>query len=229
MKNEKNTKEILKKLQDAETKIENAMWQALKDSNFKEELNSYKQVKMFLTSLSNLPDHIEKERNRILSYCLMRMDNAFVELGDKDKAVERTKEALEIAKKSENIVQIARCSLAYGTRLLNNDMYVQAEEQFTKVINIAEQYPEDVEIQQVLAWTYIIRGHILLGKSLYKQAVKVLEDAEKICLSINNYVGIAKANQLLVQAFKNLGIKESAEECKLKAEKYLKKAKAEKK
>jgi tetratricopeptide (TPR) repeat protein len=226
---ENNFEELLIKLKEAEETIESAIWQAGKDSDYEKELSNYKQVKSFLASLGELPHNIEKERNRILSYCLMRMDNALAELGDEEKAVDRAEEALKLAEKSEDVVQIARASLAYGTRLLNNGEITEAEMQFGRVIRMSEDYPDNRDIQQVFAWSLIVRGHILNGKSLYNQALKLLEEAEEICFSIDNYAGIGQANQVKSLVYRNLGDSGNAEKCLKKAQEYRDKSKAEQK
>ncbi|MFX0122199.1 MAG: hypothetical protein ACFFAE_01060, partial [Candidatus Hodarchaeota archaeon] len=84
-----NKEEILVKLKQAEEKIESALWQAVKDSNHEVELQNYEDVRNFLLSLSSLPSDLTRERDRILSYCLMRIDNALVELGDSTNTVDR--------------------------------------------------------------------------------------------------------------------------------------------
>ncbi|UCG01557.1 MAG: hypothetical protein JSW11_18330 [Candidatus Heimdallarchaeota archaeon] len=228
MKDTQTKEEILGKLRRAEDKIESALWQAVKDSNHEEELQLYKEVRDFLLSLLNLQSDLAQERDRILSYCLMRIDNTLVELGDNTNAVDRAREAFEVAQRSGNDVQLARCSLAYGTRLLNSGDLPAAESQFKLVYELAERYPNDKDIQQTLGWALIVRGHILNGKSLYTQALTVLEEAEGICLSIENYAGIAQVNGLLVQVYGNLNDPERAEVCKKKAEKYQKRAVEEK-
>jgi len=106
-----NTDEITKKLEEAEEKIETAIWDAVNDGDLERELKTYTEVKEFLVGLSNLDEKLLKEKNRILAYCLMRIDNTLVGLGDSEKALERTKESLDFAEKSENIVQIARSAL----------------------------------------------------------------------------------------------------------------------
>lgn len=220
-----NPEEIKKKLKEAEEKIENTLWEAVKDKNLDKELQAYKEVKNFLLPLTNLDDNLMKERNRILAYCLMRIDNTLVGLEDTDNSVERSKESFEFAEKSENIIQIARSSLAYGTRLLNAGQLPAAEKQFSLVIQLGNDHPDDEDIQQTVGWSLIVRGHILLGKSLYEQAIVVLEEAEGICNKIDNFAGIAQANAVLAQAYGSIGDKKRAEECKEKSEKFQEKAK----
>ena len=223
-----NLEEIFSKLKQSEEKIESALWQAVKDSDHEVELQIYEEVRVFLLSLSELPSDLAQERDRILSYCLMRIDNTLVELGDSTNAVVRAREAFDVAQRSGNVLQLARCSLAYGTRLLNSGDLPAAESQFKRVYEIAERNPKDKDIQQTLGWALIVRGHILNGKSLYAQALTVLEEAEKICISIDNYAGIAQVNGLLAQVYGNLNDPERAEVCKKKAEDFKKKAAVEK-
>jgi tetratricopeptide (TPR) repeat protein len=226
--NPQNENEILGKLKQAEEKIETALWQAVKDSNHEVELQRYQEVKDYLLSLSGLLSGLTQERDRILSYCLMRIDNALVELGDSVDAVSRAREAFNFAKRSGNAVQLARCALAYGTRLLNVDDLSAAESEFKLVYELAEKYPNDKDIQQTLGWALIVRGHILNRKSLYTQALTVLKEAEEICLSIDNYAGLAQVNALLTQVYGNLNEAVRVEECEKKAKEYQKKAILEK-
>ncbi|MCG3253596.1 MAG: hypothetical protein KAX09_07085, partial [Candidatus Heimdallarchaeota archaeon] len=110
------------------------------------------------------------------------------------------------------------------TRLLNAGQLPAAEKQFSLVIQLGNDHPDDEDIQQTVGWSLIVRGHILLGKSLYKQAIVVLEEAEGICSKIDNFAGIAQANAVLAQAYGSIGDKKRAEECKEKSEKFQKKA-----
>lgn len=219
---------IFKKIKDAEKTIEKTLWECVQDNDYRKALNTYEQMQTRLSILSDLPPELEKERNRVLSYCLMRIDDALVALGDDENAVERAKEALEIAEKSMNPVQIARCALALGTRLLNKGNITESEEQFRRVYDLAQRH-KDADMQQVLGWTFIVRGHILNGKSLYDQALVVLKDAEAILESIDNYAGIAQANELMATVYSNLGDSSNSNKCKAKAKKFTEKTKVEKK
>ena len=95
-----------------------------------------------------------------------------------------------------------------------------AEEQFDRVINYGEKYPDDYDIQQTHAWTLIVKGHLFFGKSLYEQAIEVLKEAEGICSKIDNYAGIAQANAVVAQVYGNTGDKKRADECKEKSAKF---------
>ncbi len=226
---EQEPNDILKKIKKAEETIEEALWKAVQDFDRQKELETYQQVETLLVSLSGLSPEMERERDRVLAYCLLRIDDTLIRLGamDNDAALERTREALETAERSEDQTQIARCALAYGTRLLNAERLPEAEEQFSRVILMAEEHPDNEDIQQVLGWAFLVRAHILLGKSLYDQAIHVLKEAIAVLAPIKNYAGLARANKLMAQTYTSLGDKPSADECRARAKEYHEKAKQE--
>lgn len=121
-------KEDIKKiLQDIDKKIDVALWQAVKDEDLDKELKAYEECKEALLSFKNLNDALQKERDRILAFCIMRIDNTLVGLGKTEKAVERSKESLDYAEKSGSDQQIARSALAHSTRLLNDGKLTASE------------------------------------------------------------------------------------------------------
>ncbi len=225
---EKNTKSLLEKIKEAEEKIEIALWIAVEDSDFSKELKAYEKVKAELNSLTNLPDKIEKERNRVLSFCLMRIDNTLVNLEDTENAVKRTKDALAIAEKSENPLAIARCLLAYGNRLIGKGEIEEAEKQFTKVFDLAENNPDEEDIQQTKGWALIVKGHLAFKLELYDQALSELRKSEEILKTIDNYAGIAQANELMAIVYQDLSDTDNADICKQKALEFKEKARTEK-
>ncbi|MGY5876049.1 MAG: hypothetical protein RTU30_09905, partial [Candidatus Thorarchaeota archaeon] len=170
----------------------------------------------------------QQEWNRVMSYCLMRIDNAEVSLG-KESNIERVRESLSLAEASENPVQIARSSLALGITLLNLGRLPDAEEQWRRVFKLAEGLDEDEDMQQVVGWTLVVRANVLMGKSLYNQARYVGEDAAGILSSIENYAGLAAANRVLANAYQALGDEKETERCREMVEYYQEKAKTERK
>ena len=220
--------EVLRKAEEA---IEEALWKAVQDLDHQGALETYRQVKSLIVSLSGLSPEMEKERDRVLAFCLIRIDSTLATLGakDTDAALIRTREALKTAERSEDPTQIARCALAHGTRLLNSGRIPEGEEQFSRVILMAEEHSDNEEIQQVLGWTFIVRGHILQGKSLYDQAIHVLKEAIAVLAPIENYAGLAKANKLMARLYASLGDSSSAKECRTRAKEYRAKAKQERK
>lgn len=224
---EQEPSDILGKIRKAEETIEEALWKAVKDLDRQRELKTYREVKALLASLSELSPKMEKERDRVLAYCLIRIDATLTKLGasDHDAAVRRTREALETAERSEDQTQITRCALAYGIRLLNSGKLPEAEEQFSRVILMAEEHPDNKEIQKVLGGTFIVRAHILQGKSIYDQALHILKEAITVLSPVEDHAGLAQANKLLAQIYSGLGDKPSSDQCRARAKEYQEKAK----
>jgi hypothetical protein len=215
----------LARIKDAEKMIEITMWQAVTDDNHRRELEGYLSVKEILDSIDNLSPDIQKEHARVLSYCLIRIANSEAMLNTKSD-IEKEREALRLAEISENAVQIARASLALGIGLLNEEKLPEAEEQLTRVFELAEGNG-DRNMQQVLGWTLVVRSNILMGKSLYNQALALALEASGILSSIDNYAGLAAANRVLAEVYRALGNMDEVEKCNQLVEFFQQKAREE--
>ena len=118
----------------AEKDIEQALWQSVRDDDNDKALAAYHKSRIKLVSLTNLSEAEERNRNRVLAYCLMRIDDALFSKGDTADAVNRTQEALSLAQRSEDEVQIARCQLLLGARLMNQGKIAEAEEHYHGIL-----------------------------------------------------------------------------------------------
>ena len=216
------------KIAKAEGLIEDALWQCVQDDDRQKELAAYKEAKSILEELDVSTPEERRERDRVLSYCLMRIDETLINLGDDERGEERAREALELAIQSENKVQIARCHLSLGIRILSKGRVPEAEDQFRQIHKLSQEDKSE-DMQQVLGWMFIVRTHILLGKSLYNQALAIAEHAAGILASIKNYAGLAAANKALARVHESLGNSSKAEECRRIAESFERKAKKERK
>ena len=202
---------------DAEELIDQATWRGTNDQDFKSELTLCSEAKIILEGLSDLDSIQEKHRRRALSQCLLRIDHAYVGLGDHQWSVDRTTEALSLAETSGSDVQVARALLSLGNGLLNTGDIASAERQWVRLLLLAEEHPDDNEMQNVVGWTLVMRGHVLNGKSLYKQAARVLEDAYSTLGHVGDYFGCASACELLADVYSKLDSPEKADTYKSKA------------
>ena len=134
--------------------------------------------------------------------------------------LELLKEALEKAKQANDDVKIANCALDLGLYLLSEGKLPQAEMEFTRVIKLAEVQTENDEMQKVLGETYLVRGNILMGKSLYDQAIYLLELAISIFIKFKNNNRLASAHRVLSKAHMSLGDTVQAEEAEKIAKYY---------
>jgi tetratricopeptide (TPR) repeat protein len=203
---------------DAEELINQAIWRGTYDQDFKSELTLCAEAKIILEGLSSLDPILEKHRRRALSQCLLRIDHAYVGLGDHEWSVDRTTEALTLAETSGSAVQTARALLSLGNAFLNAGDAASAEHQWVRLLLLAEECPNDREMKNVVGWTLVVRGHVLHGESLYEQAAHVLEDAYTTLVDVGDYFGCASACDLLVDVYIKLDAPEKAETYKSKAE-----------
>lgn len=204
----------------AEEMIDQANWRGTHDQDFKSELTLSSEAKIILEGLSDLDPILEKHRRRALSQCLLRIDHAYVGLGDYEWSVDRTNEALSLAETSGSDVQVARSLLALGNGFLNAGDITSAERQWVRLLLLAEEYPEDNEMQNVVGWTLVVRGHVLNGKSLYNQAARVLEDAYTTLVHVADYFGCVSACDLLAEVYLKLESPEKSETYKVKADEF---------
>lgn len=203
---------------DAEELIDQAIWRGTHEQDFKSELTLCSEAKIILEGLSDLDPILEKHRRRALSQCLLRIDHAYVGLGDHQWSVDRATEALTLAETSGSDVQIARALLSLGNGYMYAGDLVSAERQWVRLLLLAEEYPHDKEMHNVVGWTLMVRGHVLIGKSVYDQAARVLEDAYATLVSTGDSFGCASACDLLVDVYVKLDSPEKAETYRSKAE-----------
>lgn len=208
----------------AEAIIENAVWESQENEDWDWELAEYHRATEMLTGLKDLAGDLELERKRVLSYCLMRIDETLVKLERNEGAIRRAEESLELAIQSCDEVQIARSKLALGVRLLNEGKLSSAESHFGDIIKDGMD-SEDKDMKQVVGWTLLIRANILKGKSLYDQALYVAENAAGILSGIKNYAGLAQVYSLISKLQMDLGNPDASHTASEASEAYARQAK----
>ncbi len=209
----------VKTIKQAEVLIEKAVWQALENEDHGAELESYEEAQRILQTLADLSADVQRERDRVMAYCLMRINDARTRLDEKSDE-ELLKESLRLAERSGDEVQTARSTLSMGIHLLNSGQLPEAECHLGRVFDLAEGMEDSRDMQQVVGWTLIVRANILLGKALYGQAKRVTEDAISTLGAIDNYAGLRVAYRILASVYRSLGTEKEAGECMRMAEEY---------
>ncbi|TFF68077.1 hypothetical protein EU520_00910 [Candidatus Thorarchaeota archaeon] len=209
----------LQTIQQAEELMERALWQALEDEDHVVELESYGEAQKLLQSLSDLPADMQREHDRGVAYCFMRINDVQVRL-EQESDGDLLSESIRLAERSGDTVQFARSSLSMGIHLLNSGQLPEAESHLRRVFDLAEGMEENRDMEQVVGWTLIVRANILLGKSLYRQAKHVAEDAIGMLRSIENYAGLRVAYRLLASAQRSSGQDEKAQESLKMTDRY---------
>ncbi|MFW9908459.1 MAG: hypothetical protein ACFFEF_07780 [Candidatus Thorarchaeota archaeon] len=208
---------------EAEEIIESAIWESRISEDWDWELAEYRKATKILVDLKDLEEDVERERKRVLSFCLMRIDEALVKLGREEDAVRRAQESLQYAIESGNEVQIARSKLALGIRFLNEEQLSDAELYLGEIITEGIDSIEE-DMLQVVGWALLVRASILKGKSLYNQALLVAHDAAGILSGIGNYAGLAQVYSLIAKLQMDVGNPEEAKTAEEMSESYSQKA-----
>jgi tetratricopeptide (TPR) repeat protein len=216
----------MQKIKHAAELIEKALWDSVRDEDHQKELREYEKAKQILETLPKLSPNLEKERNTVLSYCLMRMDSALVATGDTAESVKRMKKALAIAEKSQEKVQIARCLTGLGARLASAGFAAEAEENWNKALALAEGGTE-YDVQQIVGWTHIVKARFLNQQGKHMEALKTAKQAETILETINNYAGVANATTLMADIYKSLNDNSNEQRYRVKSKEFWEKAKTE--
>jgi tetratricopeptide (TPR) repeat protein len=216
------SKSVLATISEIEDSIDNAQWKSVGDEDYEAALKQYERAKQDLESLKVSTKEIECERNRVLSYCLMRINDVLDRLERNDTPIDRAKESLRLAESSGNLVQILRSKMALGIAHLNQGELKTAEKHFGEIIIQTRNEEDNHDIIQIYGWTLIVRVNILLGKSLYNQAEELALKALGVLRRIKNYAGLRTASSLLSKTYQSIGDSEKARFYQDEAEKYAK-------
>lgn len=209
----------LKTIRRIEEAIEDAMWTSIENSDHEKALQQYELAKQQLESLEISQEH-DRERKRVLSYCLMRINDALNNLGRSADSIEQANEVLRIAEESEDRVQTLRAKLALGIAFLNSGILPEAESHFGAIIKETMDEKEDKDVMQVYGWTLIVRVNILMGKSLYNQAEELVKRAIGVLIDIKNYAGLRTAFSIYARIDESNGDPDTAEAHRRMAEVY---------
>jgi len=207
-------------IQEIETSIEDIMWTSVDNEDYEKVLREYEKARRDLESIDVHTKEIGKERNRVLSYCLMRINDTLENLGRSDGSIKRAEESLRTAEASDDRVQILRSKLALGVALLNSGELQDAESHITDIILQTQDETENKDVIQVYGWTLIVRVNIYLGKSLYNQAKEIANHAVEVLSGIENYAGLRTVCSLLSRVYQIEGDNEKAEDYRERSADY---------
>jgi tetratricopeptide (TPR) repeat protein len=207
-------------IQEIEKSIEDALWTSVADEDYEKSLGEYDRAKVSLEAKQDISEDAERERKRVLSYCLMRINDALEYLERSEGSIKRAEESLRLAKESEDLVQTLRSKLALGVALVNLGKIPEAESHFTDIILQAQDETENKDVIQIYGWTLIVRVNILLGKSLYDQAKELANQALGVLSGITNYAGLRTTYSLLSRIYQNEGNIEKSEMFTQRSDEY---------
>lgn len=217
-----DSNDVLLRIQAIESVIEDVMWTCVQNKDYERALQEYENAQQELESIAVFTEEGERHRNRVLSYCVMRINDALEILDRSEGSLERAEDSLKLAVESGDRVQILRSKMALGVTLLNSGNLQEAESHFSDIILQTQDETENRDIIQIYGWTLIVRVNILLGKSLYNQAKELATQALGVLSGIKNYAGLRTACSLLSRVYEIEGDTEEAESYRQRSEEYAK-------
>ena len=210
----------LKWLKEIETSIEDALWTSVNDEDYEKALAAYEKAKNDLKLMEIISSDVEREQKRLLSYCIMRINDALEYLERSEGSIERAEESFKLAEESEDKVQILRSKLSLGVTLLNTGKLPEAESHFTDIILQTQDEIENKDVIQIYGWTLIVRVNILIGKSLYNQAEELANQALGVLSGISNYAGLRTVCSLLSRIYQSEGNIEKSDLYRERSDEY---------
>ncbi|MHA1769772.1 MAG: hypothetical protein ACTSV3_08005 [Candidatus Thorarchaeota archaeon] len=96
----------------------------------------------------------------------------------------------------------------------------EAEGHFGEVILETKEESEDQDVLQIFGQTLLVRASILLGKSLYNQALELGQQALAVFSAVSGYIDFRNACSLLSRIHRAMGDSNQADEYERRAEEY---------
>ena len=164
-----------------------------------DEWAAYRQVEKALRGLStDLEDTHARQRDSLLSYCLMRQSICARHLQQAEDELRLLNAALEMAERSKDEVQLARCLASFGLASAEAGDLSEGRALLhcaTTLFTASNTYDH----VQGLGWATIMRGDLEklandqpAAREAYLQAIAILKP-------IGNWSGVRRAKQRLVE------------------------------
>jgi tetratricopeptide (TPR) repeat protein len=191
-----------------EKEIEDTLWD---DLTYEEAMRRWKEAEEKLLGMSgNLSEQDLKERDRILSYCLLRQ---YVD--EPLQNLRKMLRCLEYALRSGDKVQIMRAYGSLSGASRNCKDFAHAHIYLEKQMEIMESF-SDVEkttydVQQGYGWYHIFWARLHFDKNRYEECLRDLDNAEPILDRIDNYAGMRRIWSMRADCFRALGRESEAE------------------
>ncbi len=164
-----------------------------------DEWAAYRQVEEALRGFpADLSSSHARPRDSLLSYCLMRQSICARYLAQTEEELRLLHDALEIAERSRDEIQIARCLASLGLALAGTGDLSEGRVLLDRATTLFE-LGNTFDYTQGLGWTAIMRGDLEklandppAAREAYAQALAILEP-------LNNQSGVKRAKQRLVE------------------------------
>ncbi|MEA3325802.1 MAG: hypothetical protein U9R53_00570 [Chloroflexota bacterium] len=222
--------EILEKIKEIETQIEEGLWSYEIQEKKEEALEIYLCSEVQLKTLGvTVGESAYTEQQRVLSYCLMRQGNLLRQKGKSEEAVALGEREMVAAIASGDEVMLARSLMSNGSNyIVTGDVGKGLDliEESRKLFEGGKSHDH----KQGLGWYWILQADLATAGLIQRKPSEIIEITDQILEilePIENWPGVARAYAARAKAHENMGKEEKAEEDRKKQQYYERKVEAE--
>lgn len=192
------------KLQAIEAEIEETLW----DTSLDEEaaLASYRKSRAALDDLmQHCPAEARPACQALLAYALLREDDLLFEIeGDLAASLKRMEQAVALAERSGDGVQVGRCLMVQGERLLLAERPQEASHAWERCEAIARA-DDTPKLRQLLGWLLLMRARQALREQDFDQAAALAQEAREALESVEDEAGLGALYLVLALLYEAQG------------------------
>jgi tetratricopeptide (TPR) repeat protein len=192
------------RLQALEAEVEATLWDTALDENAA--LARYQQGH---AALEDLMTHCDPAAlpacQALLAYVLLREDDLLFELeGDLSASLERMEQAVALAEESGDAVQLGRCLMVQGERLLLAERSEEAQRAWERCEAIGRA-GDSAGQRQLLGWLLLMRARQALREQEFDQASALAQEAREALEAVEDEAGLGALYSVLALLYEAQG------------------------
>jgi hypothetical protein len=200
-----------------EERLEAALWEDERSGDVEAALPRYQEVVAALAAIDTGEDgDLERHRQRVLAYALMREANALRQTDDVEGAAEKDRQGLEAARRSGDSVSTGRALLSMAGTAFAAGQADHGETYLEEARTEFEAGTTEDHVQGA-GWAWVLTadvGNAGLIDLAPAEVVAAGDRALELLEPIENWPGVARAHAARAVAFDGMGKQEQAEEAR---------------
>jgi tetratricopeptide (TPR) repeat protein len=205
--------ELSENIKDIENQIEKALWGVEMHEELGKALEIYKDAEIKLEKLGiNADDPAYAEKQRVLSYCLMRQGNILRQMKKPQQALEISEREITAARASGDGITLARSLMSNGINRVVSGEIDRGSKMLEEALQLFKN-GKSYDHKQGVGWCWIIQADLANSKLVEREPAEVVDIATRaldILKPIENWPGVARAYAARAEAHEKLGNAEEA-------------------
>jgi hypothetical protein len=191
------------RLQAIEAQIEATLWDTSLDEATA--LAQYQKGREALEEMMQRCNAALPACQALLAYVLLREDDLLYEMdGDLAASLERMKQAVLLAEQSGDMVQVGRCLMVQGERLLVAERPAEAALAWERCESIARA-GDSSQQRQLLGWLLLMRARQALREQDFDRAAAMAQEARAVLEAIDDEAGLGALYLVLALLYEAQG------------------------